>query len=494
MEYKSERRPVVGTGAHDTTYQQHQPNAAANGAQAVRITIGTHVECDSRDVRTDLLRDWIASVTIPNPRHAEAVRAGRYTTEPRELTGAERAGPIVRLPRGTLHAYRQLALQHGVSLAYDDLRASGISIGVTHQRELRAHQAPAVAELVRRQQAVVVAPAGAGKTTIAAGTIAALGCSTLILVGTVDLAEQWRGEIRTQLGVEPGLIGAGKHDAQPITVAIVASLAALDDAALSELLARFGAIIIDECHHAASPTWSRVISASPSKYRMGLTATPHRTDELTALLEWVIGPWIETSDHAGLIDAGHLVAARIERLETSYRYPYHGPDDWAPMLGDIVTDRERNRQIVDHVGAAARAGHSVLVLTGRVDHAEVLAAELVAVGVSAGALHGQKSKKQRAELLGRAKSGDLSVLVATQLADEGLDLPRLSRLYLTYPARAAGRIEQRLGRVMRPHPGKIDAALIDVVDVNVGVLKWQARQRAAVFANVLGGSSKAVSA
>ena len=76
--------------------------------------------------------------------------------------------------------------------------------------------------------------------------------------------------------------------------------------------------------------------------------------------------------------------------------------------------------------------------------------------------------------------------ITQELADEGLDLPIISRVYLVYPARAAGRTEQRIGRVMRPAPDKLDAAVVDIVDVNVGVLRGQARRRAAVFREVLG--------
>ncbi|MEY4508197.1 MAG: hypothetical protein RLZZ450_319 [Pseudomonadota bacterium] len=452
----------------------------------VRLALGSGVELDVGAVPEGLLRDWIASVTMPNPRYAEAVRAGRHTKEPRELTGMVMNGDRVRLARGGLARYRQVAAEHGTPLAFVDARAGGSPLELTHTRELRDYQANAVSEAVSRQQVVVVAPAGAGKTTVAMGIMAKAQRSTLILVGTIDLATQWRAEVHGQLGVAAGLVASGSFDLQGVTVALVPSLARLTDEVLADLLSRFGVLIIDECHHCASPTWRRVVDASPAKYRIGLSATPAREDGLSPLLEWFIGPAVETVEHAELIRAGSLISTRIVQLETDYRYAYRGPDDWAPMLEDLVSDERRNRLIVESVCAESQADRSVLVLTGRTAHADALASALAEMGVTAAALHGKKPKKQRAELLARAKSGDLRVLVATQLADEGLDLPLLSRVYLTWPAKAAGRTEQRLGRVMRPHSGKADAVLVDVVDVNVGVLKWQALQRAAVFAAVLG--------
>jgi superfamily II DNA or RNA helicase len=77
-------------------------------------------------------------------------------------------------------------------------------------------------------------------------------------------------------------------------------------------------------------------------------------------------------------------------------------------------------------------------------------------------------------------------VVATSLADEGLDLPRLSRVFLVYPGRARGRTVQRLGRLMRPHPGKQDAVLFDFVDRRVPLLRRHHHERRRLYAEVLG--------
>lgn len=97
----------------------------------------------------------------------------------------------------------------------------------------------------------------------------------------------------------------------------------------------------------------------------------------------------------------------------------------------------------------------------------------------------EKSRKKRADILERAAARELDLLLATSLADEGLDLPILSKVFLTYPSRARARITQRLGRLMRPHPLKGKAVLYDFVD-RVGVLKAQARQRQCLYRKILG--------
>jgi superfamily II DNA or RNA helicase len=331
-------------------------------------------------------------------------------------------------------------------------------------------------------------PAGGGKTRTAIGGIAKLETPTLILVASLDLAEQWRTQIGALLGAEVGLVGDGAVDVRPITVATVQTLARWDDRDLDAFLARFGLLVIDEAHHVASPTFRRVVGRCPAKYRLALTATPEREDGLTPVLEWFCGPVIASVRHAELIEEGNLVDVETRELRTQFGFNYGGPDDWPRLLDALWRDNARNALIVSAVESEARAGHSVLVLTGRVEHARVLAEQLLARGVNARALVGTMSRRERSQALQDSRDGQLSVLVATSLADEGLDLPRLSRCFLTFPAKAAGRTEQRLGRIMRPHGDKRDAVLIDVVDARVGVLRHQARKRAAVFRRVLGSA------
>jgi superfamily II DNA or RNA helicase len=156
------------------------------------------------------------------------------------------------------------------------------------------------------------------------------------------------------------------------------------------------------------------------------------------------------------------------------------------MLAALAEDEARNALIADRVAAQAISGHTCLVLSGRVDHCELLAAAIVERGVEAAVLTGRVGRKRRASLLDGARAGKVPVLVATSLADEGLDLPRLSRVFLAFPSRARGRTAQRLGRLMRPHPEKPDAVLFDFVDRKVPVLRRQHLERRKLYAEVLG--------
>ena len=135
-----------------------------------------------------------------------------------------------------------------------------------------------------------------------------------------------------------------------------------------------------------------------------------------------------------------------------------------------------------------------MVLSGRVEHCEVLADAVRARGVTAAALTGKVGREQRKALLDDAREGRLQVLMATSLADEGLDLPRLSRVFLAFPGRSRGRTIQRLGRLMRPHPSKQSAVLFDFVDTRVPILRRHHLERRKLYSEVLGIPASALRA
>jgi superfamily II DNA or RNA helicase len=267
---------------------------------------------------------------------------------------------------------------------------------------------------------------------------------------------------------------------------VIQSLIRWDLRRLDDFMNGFGLLILDEAHHVAASTFHGIVGRCPARYRLGLTATPERDDGLTPLLELFLGKPLVQVDHDYLIKAGALALPEIRLVETGFDYPYLSTRDYAPMMTSLSTDGARNSLIIDTVVAEARQGHSCLVLSGRVAHCKALAAGIRKRGISAASLTGQVAKALRKLLLDRARSGDLQVLTATSLADEGLDLPRLSRVFLVYPGRARGRTVQRLGRLMRPHPGKQDAVLVDFVDRRVPILRRQHLERRRLYAELLG--------
>jgi superfamily II DNA or RNA helicase len=437
------------------------------------------------EVPPKLLEQLITETSVPNPAFEKRRRLGLYLgAEQASLQFIEELPDQIRLPRGAVGLLRRL---HGSDLSFEDRRVlPAEQIEVAREPVLRDYQQRAVEALVTASQGVWVLPTGSGKTKTSLGAIARLRTPTLILVGARDLADQWREQVRETLGVEPGLVAGGSKVLKPITIGMAQSLARMPVAERDALFGRFGFLIVDEAHHAPAVLYRDIVNHCPAKYRLGLTATPEREDGLSPLLELFLGQVLATVTLDELFRAGVLIRPAVRRVETSFDYPYEGGADYAPMLDALVGDVDRNQLVVDTVAVEARAGRTCLVLSGRKDHCQVLADALNAAGVRAAALTSKVRKAERARLLDEARAGTLPVLVATSLADEGLDLPRLSRVFLAFPAKAKGRTLQRLGRVMRPHPDKGDALVVDFVDKRISVLRRHAAQRATLYRTVLG--------
>jgi superfamily II DNA or RNA helicase len=397
----------------------------------------------------------------------------------------EQRDGTVYLPRGAVGLLREALAAAGEQVVFQDHRVLLPKVTFPTAPTLRDYQQTASAALKEKLQGYAVIPCGGGKTRLAVATIGALGQPALVLVHTHDLLDQWLEAIRTGLGLEAGTITEGVSRPDLVTVATVQTLVGMEPDELTRIGRQFGVVVVDEAHKTPSTTFRQVLSALPGRYRFGLTATPGRADGLTPLLELCIGPCLYRVTHEELVAAGHLVLPEIVAVPTNC-----APDaeDHTHLVSWLVGDSARNKLITDLAAQDAREGHSVLVLSGRVEHCRRLANALVDMGVEALALTGSVPRNNRVEILDRFRAGAFRVLCATSLADEGLDVPGLSRLILATPARAEGRTIQRLGRLMRTCPGKPTPRLYDLVDDHsLAQSQYRARQRA--YRKVLGVAS-----
>ena len=333
-------------------------------------------------------------------------------------------------------------------------------------------------------QGVITAPCGAGKTSIGIFAMVAFQTKALVLVHTNDLAQQWISRIQSTLqDCSVSLYGGGKRDdSGRVVVATFQTLDRMGWVERYKWAQQFGLTIVDECHHLPAAMFSRVIMTMPAKNRLGLTATPKRQDGLTSMLWWHIGPMVYEITNESLASEGHVVPPRVEWLMTDWTGPTTQMD-WPKLVNEMTLNLDRNEKIIKRVADAVDEGRQVLVLSDRVDHCILIASEMRHMGYIAEPLVGRMTKKQRAETLARAQSRELQVVCATTLADEGLDLPALDTVVLTTPTKALARIQQRIGRVMRPHPGKLEPLVIDIVD-DIGSMRGLARKRMKLYTRV----------
>lgn len=328
-----------------------------------------------------------------------------------------------------------------------------------------------------------------GKTFVGSRAMVRSGQAGLVLCHTGDLLDQWRDAIYLASGTPPRLVGddhgGDLRPARPreIVAALIQSVQSAG-AAAAPFLRSFGAVLIDEAHRAPTAGYVDLLSRCPARYRWGLTATPDRSDGLGFLLGWHIGPELYRLTPRDLAAAGYL------RLPCSMlvRSGWAAGDDvrdrtgrleWHKVVASFSTDPTRDATICDLAAACVESGRTTLVLVHRVDHAGRIAIALRKRGITAEAVTGQTDRGHRKRRMNDARKGRVDCLVATQLADEGLDIPNLAALVMAAPQRAEGRALQRLGRLTRPGGDKLAPVAFDLVD---GGLEHQARARAAAYA------------
>src|SRR2546429_8067406 len=157
------------------------------------------------------------------------------------------------------------------------------------QMEPRPYQEEALTRWLAESSAgVVVLPTGAGKTLVAAMAIHETGLWTLAVVPTIDLLHQRRTALAAALSVPAaaiGVFGGGEKDLKPITIITY------DSATLyPRELHRFSLLIFDECHHLPASTYRLIAESAFTPLRLGLSATPERTDMAHTDLDELIGP------------------------------------------------------------------------------------------------------------------------------------------------------------------------------------------------------------
>ncbi|MFO0675282.1 MAG: helicase-related protein [Polyangiaceae bacterium] len=345
---------------------------------------------------------------------------------------------------------------------------------------IRPAQAEAARALVRSQQGVIGMPTASGKTRALVLAASLTKQPTLSIVPTVEIANSFAEEIERSTGITPTFALGGSKELSFYTIATIETLDG-DPGLLAEAAGFFGCVVRDEVHRSASASSMRVLNSLPAKFRFGASATLTRQDGLSAWIGHVFGRVVHRVTIGEVASTGHVLRPEYRTVETDYPYPYSGPDDWHGLLRDIAADDGRNATIADVVVREVAKGASVIILTGTKAHAATLRDLCASQGIAGEVLTSDVGKRARADIVDRARGGQLRAIFATSLADEGLDIPRLDTLVLAWPAKAEGKLLQRVGRIVRVHDGKRPPRVIDITDTNVGVLKYQAQQRRAAF-------------
>ncbi len=445
--------------------------------ERVRAVVAQLLYVEKAGLPSALLNQIKRLAAFQNPEFysKQAMRLSTALT-PRVISCAEDLPEHVGLPRGCIGDLEELLACCGVVLELDDRRSDGEPLEVRFHGELTRVQAHAAQALLAHDIGVFVAPSGSGKTVVGAHLVARRGRSTLVLVHRTQLLDQWITQLSMFLDLHPkeiGQIGGGKHKPNgSLDVAMIQSLVRRDE--IDDIVAHYGHVIVDECHHVPAVSFERVMREVKARYITGLTATPRRRDGHQPILQFQLGPArfsIDPKSQAARRSFAHRLIVRETGFELTSAVTSPGIQE---IYGRLAADESRNGLILDDVVRALEDGRSPLLLTERRDHVEYFAARLRNLARNLIVLRGgMRSKARRAaiEQLASIPDNEERLILATgRFIGEGFDDARLDTLFLAMPVSWRGTLVQYAGRLHRRHHAKTEVRIVDYVDRNVPML------------------------
>jgi len=321
---------------------------------------------------------------------------------------------------------------------------------------LRPYQSAAIAETLAKLDdcPILVAPTGSGKTVMAVEIVQRYGGRCLWLAHRIELIEQAAARLEAH-GLSVGIIKAG-IPAAPLMRVQVASVQTLvrRDPPPANL------VIIDEVHHAAADTYRNILDKYPGVPVAGLTATPYRLDGRG--LGDLFGDLVIAATPAELCEQGYL----------------HAPKVWAGRSPDLrgvrITAGDYNlRALAERVNTSKlvgdivetwkkrAAGRRTVAFAVDIEHSRAIVAAFQAGNVPAEHLDGRTPPAERAEILGRLRSGETQIVSQCMVWTEGVDIPELEVAIIARPTASLCLHKQMIGRIMRVAEDKDGAVVLD---------------------------------
>ena len=425
------------------------------------------------------------NLIIPNPEYAKKQRMGLWTgnTE-KQLYLFYVDGDVLALPCGTGKQVRRFLTEDTGII--QDLADNGM-LEFPDMVPLYEYQEAAVSAMKRAGCGILQSPCGSGKTQMGIALAARIGRKTLWLTHTADLLNQSYDRARQYYPEETlgkitgGRVQIGSH----MTFATVQTLSKLD---LEKYKYEWDVIIVDECHRVSgTPSgmkmFYRVMSRLAASYKYGLSATVHRSDGLIKSTFAILGDiQYKVPDEAV---AEKIMQVEILRRDTGIMtsrscLDTDGTMVYSKLMEYLTGNVVRCKIILEDL--IKNQNHSNLILSDRLDHLHLLQNMLPEElkkdsAMIDGRMTSKKAKADRIQALEDMKAGKKHFLFASfSLAKEGLDIPRLDRLYLATPKKDYAVVTQSIGRIARMCEGKEQPVCYDYVD-QIGFCENQWKRR-----------------
>jgi len=249
-----------------------------------------------------------------------------------------------------------------------------------------------------------------------------------------------------------------------------------DNGEIEEFRLDTGLLIADECHCISAATFYQVAMRINSRYRLGLSATPTRTDGAEMKIFAACGVIAAAVSVEDLVRDGYLTLPvfRLERLPP-VRIPYSA--SWATVYkSGIVLNMDRNARIAEIAEEYLSAGRQVYCHVNQIDHGKCL------TGMIGGAVFvcGSTKKDEREDIINRFKSGEIRCLVSTLLR-EGVSIDGISCLIYGAGGKSEVSLIQTIGRALRVDPVFGDAIIIDFLDCGHRILENHTQERISAY-------------
>lgn len=449
----------------------------------------------------------LAAFKNPDFYKAQAMRLPTYN-KPRIISLSEETDQYLSIPRGCEEQLNTMFKEAGTEIEYIDERNSGSEIKVRFDGQLREKQEEAANELLNNDTGVLSATTAFGKTVVGANLISEKKVNTLIIVHTRQLLEQWRDRLKEFLIINEevpkeenkrgrkkeksiiGQVGGGKDTSNGIIdIALMQSL--VSEGEVKELVKDYGMVIVDECHHAASFSYERILKEVSAKYVYGLTATPLRRDGQHPIIFMLCGDIryrISPQAQAEKRPFEHFVIPRISPV----KMPLIDDDKKSSSINSVfayVSENQiRNNLIVEDILKSVKTDRNILVLTERTAHVQnlydMLEDEVKNIYILTGSLSAKKRRETNETLKNIPESENVLIIATGKYIGEGFDYPRLDTLFLTFPISWKGKLQQYAGRLHRLYEGKRDVNIYDYVDIHIRVLEKMYQKRLKGYASI----------
>ena len=430
---------------------------------------------------------------FPNPEYEKKQRMGFWVGRtPKELRLYEWNGGTMILPFGVIREL--MPLLKGTRVDTDFRQDSVIDYG-GKRIPLYDYQMEAFSAMVSAKYGILKSKPGSGKTQMGIALIKGLRRRALWLCHTQDLLKQSMDRAKQYIDPETiGTITEGKVNIGiGVTFATVQTMANLE---LTQYRDYWDVIIVDECHRVSSSAttftrYEKVLNHLAARHKYGLSATPERSDGLIKATFALLGNVAYEVPDSAVAD--RTMSVKIRPVETDFEIDDDclnddGTINYVKLIEALTTDRKRNFMIANAI--VDNKGHSCLILSDRLDQLKDIM-ELLPTDMTGdcayidGKMQSKKAKAEREQALEDMRTGKKKYLFASySLSKEGLDIPRLDRLFLASPCKYSAIITQAVGRVQRTYPGKETPVVYDFRDVNVGFCENAYKQRRRVYRKI----------